>query len=73
MSSYKSSEAEYDKIFLSNLYYDLQMNGLEISNANIKKLLTHPGFIKNSAAFNLASSSNLPDFKSFSVASIAAL
>ena len=52
MLSYKSSEAEYDKIFLSNLYYDLQMNGFEVSNANIKKLLTHPGFIKNSAAFN---------------------
>ena len=43
---------DFEKMMLSNVFYALQMNGMEINDANIKTLLTHPGFIKNSAAFN---------------------
>jgi len=46
------SKKDFEKMMLSNVFYDLQMNGMEINDANIKTLLTHPGFIKNSAAFN---------------------
>ena len=50
--NYNLSEKEFNKMVLSNVYYDLQMNGMQINDANIKTLLTHPGFIKDSAAFN---------------------
>ena len=52
LQKYKMTSSEFDKIWLSNLYYDLHINGMEVNNANIKTILTHPGFIKNSAAFN---------------------
>jgi len=52
VEKYNMKKSDFEKMWLSNLYYDLQMNGMEINDANIKTLLTHPGFIKNSAAFN---------------------
>ena len=41
----------HDKQFLSNLYYDLAMNGLNITDANIK-LIAGKGFINNSKGYN---------------------
>jgi len=52
IQKYKGSSKDFDRMWLSNLYYDLHMNGMEATDANIKTLLTHPGFIKDSAAFN---------------------
>ena len=52
IKKYGMQGREFDKMWLSNLYYDLQMNGMEVNNSNIKTILTEPGFIKDSAAFN---------------------
>ena len=52
IAKYGSDKQSFNKMWLSNLYYDLHLNGMEANAANIKTVLTHPGFIKDSAAFN---------------------
>ena len=46
------SKEQHDKIYMSNLLYDLSLNGLDINPANLKKMLTEPGFITGSAGHN---------------------
>ena len=52
VDKYGGTADEFDKIYLSNLKYDLQMNGMEYTPENVETILTHDGFIKNSAAYN---------------------
>tara|TARA_R100001594_G_scaffold150581_1_gene212486 strand:+ start:352 stop:9924 length:9573 start_codon:yes stop_codon:yes gene_type:complete len=52
ITKYGMEEGDFNKAWLSNLYYDIHMNGMEVNSTNVKDLLTHPGFIKNSATFN---------------------
>jgi hypothetical protein len=42
---------EYEKMYISNILYDLSMNGMDINFANMKTLMGK-GFIKDSKAFN---------------------
>ena len=42
---------EYEKMYISNVLYDLSMNGLEINRQNMKDMFGK-GFIKDSKAFN---------------------
>jgi len=47
----KQSEEYFDKAFVSNILWNLSKNGLEFSQANIKKMLG-PGFIKDVKGWN---------------------
>ena len=42
---------KFDKMYTSNILYDLTMNGFDINTANLSKMLGE-GFIKDSKAFN---------------------
>ena len=42
----------HDKAYLSNVLYDMSLNGLAINSANMKKMLTEPGFISSSKNHN---------------------
>ena len=48
---YNLTQAEFDRGFASNVLWQLEMNGLEFTPANIKKMQSD-GFLKNAIAFN---------------------
>ena len=49
---YKLNKELHDNAYMSNILYELSMNGLEPSKGNFKKLLNPEHFIPNAIAFN---------------------
>ena len=48
----ETSKEVHDKAYLSNILYDMSLNGLDINIPNLKKMLTEPGFINTSKNHN---------------------